>query len=67
MVEYVIWGFPPGETDRVYGRQVLNTRARSRAEADDIVTILARDHGCTDMCIQVLDGSIPDFAATVNV
>ena len=65
-IEYIIWGYPPNNEYE----NLLYSKARSMAQAKDIMAILAKEHGCTDMRVQVLDMSegisSQDFAATVN-
>jgi hypothetical protein len=63
--EYVIWGLPPGKTDEL-DRAPLYTLARSMEEAQKVMAILEKEHGCREMTVQVLDGTLPDFAKTVK-
>ena len=64
--EILIYGLPEGET-REYMETILYGGAESIEQAERIMEILARDHGCTKMRIWTFDGSAPNFAATVAV
>lgn len=61
-MEHVIWGTPPNATGPL-ADTLLYTGCTSSEQAERIMAVLAKDHGCTKMRIQVLDGTIPDFAA----
>lgn len=64
--EILIYGLPEGET-REYMETILYSLAKSVDEAERVMEILARDHGCTKMRIWAFDGSAPNFAAAVAV
>ncbi len=63
--EFIIWGWPAGRSGDLE-RVPLYTRAESQAEAEKVMTWLAAEHGCHGMTVQVLDGRLPDFAATLR-
>lgn len=65
MQEYVIWGLTAGKTDKL-DELPLYTKAKTKQEAEKVMSILASKHGCHEMRIQVLDGSMPNFGATLN-
>ena len=67
MTEYVIWGIAPGDPDE----QILLTThggkpITSQATADALAIVLTTRHHCRECRIQAIDGSLPDFAATLN-
>jgi hypothetical protein len=62
--EYIIWGWPAGKSDPL-DQLPLYTLAKSMPEAERIMAILADKHGCHGMTVQVLDGTLPDFAKAV--
>ena len=66
MREYVIWGLTKDQTNKLH-EQPLYTQAESMDQARKAMTILAANYECHSMRIQVIDGSIPDFAASVNL
>jgi len=69
-MEYLIYGLPPeGLQENTLGLPSLLHVGRSPAEAERIAAILEREHGCTEIHIKPfeLDGTVPDFAATVTV
>ena len=66
MREYVIWGLTKDQTDKLH-EQPLYTQAENMDQARKAMTILETKYECHSMRIQVIDGSIPDFAASVNL
>ncbi|UUV43727.1 hypothetical protein RCKEEF_87 [Rhodobacter phage RcKeef] len=62
--EYVIWGKEKGKTDAL-DEVPLYTKAESMEQAERVMTILEREHGCHSMRVQVLDGTLPNFGAAV--
>ena len=63
--EYIIWGKPPHAKDET----ILHTLSKNMVEAQKVKSVLAEDHGCTDMRIQVLnlnENPANLFAATIN-
>lgn len=60
MVEFVLWGNPPGH-DSTYGKALLCTGITSQEAAEKARDVLARDHGVTDITIQVINGARPVF------
>jgi hypothetical protein len=63
-MEYVIWGLTADQTDKLH-EQPLYTNATSMEQARKVMRILAEKHNCHAMRIQVIDGTIPDFAKTL--
>lgn len=67
MPEFAIWGIPPGQTESTLlyampgGLPVTDGQ-----EANRVLKILEKNHGCTRCYIQTIDGTTPDFAATLN-
>jgi hypothetical protein len=67
--EYVVWGVPPGGTrgdERILlttipGKGVIT----NRADAERAVKVL-KSKGCSELRIQAVDGSAPDFSGTVR-
>jgi hypothetical protein len=53
-MEYIIWGKNAGEFDILDDRP-LHTLSKSRKEAENIMIVLAEDHGCHSMRIQEFD------------
>lgn len=65
-MEYVIWGLTADQViDLDLNEQPLYTKAKSMREARKVMRILEEKHNCHAMRVQVIDGSIPDFAATI--
>ena len=65
--EYVVWGYPRGaDVNDPLGQCLLLTCLKSEREARGKMKVLEDVHGCHNMSIQVIDGSKPDFAATVE-
>ena len=65
-MEYVIWGLTADQViDLDLNEQPLYTKAKSMREARKVMRILEEKHNCHAMRIQVIDGSIQDFAATI--
>jgi hypothetical protein len=65
-MEYVIWGLTAEQVlQSDLNEQVLYTKAKSMREARKAMSILEEKHNCHAMRVQVIDGSIPDFAATI--
>jgi len=62
--EYVIWGLTAEQSDKLH-EQPLYTQATSMEHARKVMEILFNKHGCHAMRVQVIDGAIPDFAATI--
>ena len=60
MTEFVLWGNPPGH-DSTYGKALLCTGITSRDAAERARAMLERDHGVTEITIQVIDGARPVF------
>jgi hypothetical protein len=50
-IEHVIWGKPP----KAEHEEVLYTKATNAEEAKKVMEILAKEHGCSEMRVQVLD------------
>jgi len=63
-MEYVIWGLTADQTDKLH-EQPLYTNATSMEQARKVMRILAEKHNCHEMRVQVIDGTIPDFAKTL--
>lgn len=63
MKEYTLWALPKGETDRLHERVMTSTYDKARIER--IRTLAAAD-GWHGFRVQVIDGSIPDFAAALR-
>lgn len=66
--EYVLWGLPQGSTDHIDAR-VLATDNRPLAYAarfEQIKELAARD-GWHTFRVQAIDGTLPDFAGTVQI
>ena len=63
-MEYVIWGLTADQSDKLH-EQPLYTHATSMEQASKVMRILEEKHNCHAMRVQVIDGSIPDFAATI--
>lgn len=55
--EYVLWGLPKGETDRLH-EEVLSTKAKTPAQMDEIKRRAAKD-GWHSFRVQILDLSKP--------
>lgn len=55
--EYVLWGLPKGETDRLH-EKVLSTKAKTPAQMDEIKRRAAKD-GWHSFRVQILDLSKP--------
>jgi hypothetical protein len=65
-MEYVIWGLTADQVvDLDLNEQPLYTKAKSMREAHKVMSILEKKHNCHAMRIQVIDGTIPDFAKTL--
>ena len=64
--EILIYGLRAGET-REYMEEILYSKAQTVGEANKIMDILAKDHGCTKMRVWTFNGQRPDFAAAVAV
>jgi hypothetical protein len=62
--EYVIWGLTAEQSDKLH-EQPLYTQATSMEQARKVMDVLFQKHGCHAMRVQVIDGAIPDFAATI--
>ena len=68
MKEYVIWGIPAGETSETLliakweGRYLTNLIL-----VKELASMLITEKGCGGVRVQVIDGSIPDFAGTINI
>jgi hypothetical protein len=66
--EFVVWGYPrSADASDPLAQCLLLTHLKSEKEARDKMQILQDVHGCHNMTIQALDGTPPNFAATVNV
>lgn len=64
--EYVIWGLTADQVVELdLNEQPLYTKAKSMREAHKAMRILAEKHNCHAMRVQVIDGTMPDFAATI--
>jgi hypothetical protein len=63
-MEYVIWGLTADQSDKLH-EQPLYTQAKSMEQASKVMRILKEKHNCHAMRVQVIDGSIPDFAKTL--
>ena len=66
MLEYIVWGLTADKTDKL-DELPLYTNAKTKQEAEKVMAILASKHGCHAMRIQVLDGSMPNFGASVAI
>lgn len=67
MIEFALWGNPPGH-DSTYGKALLLTGIKSRDAAERGKATLEQAHGVTDIEIQALDGAPPVFGrASLNV
>lgn len=64
MTELVLWGLPKGSTDEL-DSTILFTRGTTMAQIEK-VKVLASADGWHSFRVQILDGSLPDFAKTVN-
>lgn len=65
--EYIVWGMVKGESGPL-ADQPLYTLAKSMKEAESVMDVLARDHGCHTMRVQVLDLTAPpDFTKVLNI
>ena len=64
MIELILWGLPAGETDRLH-EQVLITSTTGTARIDHVKQLASKD-GWHSFRVQTLDGTVPDFAATIN-
>lgn len=67
MTEYIIWGIAPNDPDE----QILLTTHGGKpitrqATATALALMLTAKHNCRFCRIQAIDGSLPDFAATLN-
>jgi len=68
MKEYVIWGIPEGARQetlllaRVNGEFITDEN-----EAKSLAHFLEIEKNCTKVRIQTIDGTMPDFAKTVNI
>lgn len=63
MKEYTLWALPKGETDRLH--ECVLTCAMSTGAVDVVKAQAAKD-GWHGFRVQVIDGSIPDFAAALR-
>lgn len=63
MTAYVLWGTPAGQTDPLY-EQPLTTRPNVGA-CEYVAKIAAKD-GWHSFRVQVLDGTVPDFARCIT-
>ncbi len=62
MIEYAIWGNPPGKTKQ----DLLVTRITDKNQLKKIKKELMEDHGCAELRVQTIDLSRPfDFMKTV--
>ena len=66
MKEYIVWGLTADKTDKL-DEIPLYTKAKTKKEAEKVIEVLFARHKCHAMRIQVLDGSMPNFGATINV
>jgi hypothetical protein len=65
-MEYVIWGLTAEQViDLDLNEQPLYTKAKSMSEARKVMRILEEKHNCHAMRVQVIDGTMPDFAKTL--
>ena len=62
--EYVVWGLTAAQSDKLH-EQPLYTQATSMEQARKVMEILSNKHGCHAMRVQVIDGTMPDFAKTL--
>ena len=65
MHEYVIWGLTADKTDKL-DELPLYTKAKTKQDAEKVMSILASKYGCHTMRIQFLGGSMPYFGAAIN-
>lgn len=66
--EYAVWGYPKDtDTADAFNEALLLTHLRSMEEARYKMQVLREVHGCRKMRIQVIDWTVPDFAACVAV
>ncbi len=65
MSELVVWALPEGESDRLF-EQPIASNCRSREDVQRVIDASAAD-GWHGHRIQVIDGTLPDFGATVMV
>ncbi len=65
MKELVIWALPAGATDRLHERPIAY-HCRNREDVQRVIDASTAD-GWHGHRIQVLDGTLPDFGATVMV
>jgi len=64
--EYVIWGLTADQVVELdLNEQPLYTKAKSMREARKVMRILEEKHNRHAMRVQVIDGTIPDFAKTL--
>lgn len=67
MIEYAIWGKPPGAEDETLLCAMPNgAPITSYDRASCIKDELESVHGCTACRIQTLDGTAPDFVKAVQ-
>jgi hypothetical protein len=60
MVEFVLWGNPPGH-DSTYGKALLCSGLETRAAAERARARLERDYGVKEITIQEISGTKPAF------
>jgi len=62
-MEFVLWGLPEGETDRLHEKVLTCTPEQQRVEA---VKVLAMSDGWHSFRITKINGEVPDFGAAVR-
>lgn len=67
IMEYVIWGIPPGQADEtILLAEPNGTPITSIEAARQYLKQLEAKHGCSKCRIQTLDGTLPNFAAAIR-
>lgn len=64
--EYIVWGLTKEQNDKLQ-EQPLYTKAARLEQANKAMEILSKKYGCHAMRIQVIDGTLLDFAEALNI
>ena len=61
--ELVLWALPRGQTDALH-EVILSTQCRTDSDVDRIKALATAD-GFHSFRVQVIDGTVPDFARCI--
>lgn len=68
MREFVVWGIAPGESEeRILFTRTPNGKPIASIADAERLRLIARDRGATDVRVQCIDGTPPNFVGTVRI